>query len=665
MRLTSVHIQNFRSFKDVTVPLNNYTCLVGPNGAGKSTVIAALDVFFRHVAASPMSVTELQREDFHQKDVTNPIKITLTFEDLSPDAQEDFKHYYRQGKLVVFAKAEWGDGAEKATVVQHGIRRGMAKFKPYFAKQREGAKAPELAACYADLRSEFPDLRNAKSGPEREAALREYEESHQELCQDIESHDEFYGATHGKGLLEKYIQWVHVPAVKDAAEEGLEARQTWLGQLLARAVRSKVKFDHDIADIRKDAQGKYASMLAKQQAALQELSMALSGRMTEWASPDAQLLLKWEGDPDSSVKIAAPYARVEAGDGSFSGALARQGHGFQRSYLVVLLQELATGAEGGPTLLLACEEPELYQHPPQARHLAAVFEKLSQKGAQVLVCTHSPLFVSGRAFEDIRMFRKRPGRVDSGIWHTSLAAVSKILTDAGLSGPRSVSGTRAKLHQALQPTENEMFFSPVLVLVEGLEDVAYITSHLALTDRIEEFRRLGCHIVPASKKSNMPRLQAVAKSLEIPTFVVFDSDAHETRPQQRGEHERDNAAILHLAGYTDKPPMPDDDAWLPNAVQWRTEIAQVVQSDLGAADLGAAKQAVRQQEGLDTEGGMGKNGLFIGLVLAELATKGQRSASLDRLCEAVLHFARSARSTTSGPLQKEDSPSSAPEPAGR
>ena len=39
MRISSIRIENFRSFEDETLPLNNYACLVGPNGAGKATVL--------------------------------------------------------------------------------------------------------------------------------------------------------------------------------------------------------------------------------------------------------------------------------------------------------------------------------------------------------------------------------------------------------------------------------------------------------------------------------------------------------------------------------------------------------------------------------------------------------------------------------------------------
>jgi len=41
-------------------------------------------------------------------------------------------------------------------------------------------------------------------------------------------------------------------------------------------------------------------------------------------------------------------------------------------------------------------------------------------------------------------------------------------------------GVSLKIAQVLQPNINEMFFTPVLILGEGLEDVAYITSYMAL-----------------------------------------------------------------------------------------------------------------------------------------------------------------------------------------
>ena len=107
MKIESVRIKNFRSFRDVTIPFNDYTCLVGANGAGKSTVLTALNIFFRDSENVPVNISTLDKEDFHAKDIEKPIIITITFANLSDQAKSDFPDYFRQGKLIVSAKAEY------------------------------------------------------------------------------------------------------------------------------------------------------------------------------------------------------------------------------------------------------------------------------------------------------------------------------------------------------------------------------------------------------------------------------------------------------------------------------------------------------------------------------------------------------------------------------
>ena len=162
--------------------------------------------------------------------------------------------------------------------------------------------------------------------------------------------------------------------------------------LLARTVRSKTNFDETVKALRADMQQQYQALLDGYQHVLDDISLALQTRISEWAHPDARLRLQWKQDPDKSVRVEEPWAHILAGEGDFEGQLARFGHGLQRSYLLALLQELAgTDAAGGATLILACEEPELYQHPPQARHLAAVLNRLSRGNAQVIVCYPRPI----------------------------------------------------------------------------------------------------------------------------------------------------------------------------------------------------------------------------------------------------------------------------------
>ena len=75
MKISQLRIQNFRSFEDETIDFSGYSCFVGPNGSGKSTVLNALNILFRNTQAASNVVT-LDQEDFHLKNVKQPITIT-------------------------------------------------------------------------------------------------------------------------------------------------------------------------------------------------------------------------------------------------------------------------------------------------------------------------------------------------------------------------------------------------------------------------------------------------------------------------------------------------------------------------------------------------------------------------------------------------------------
>ncbi len=635
MKISSVRIENFRSFEDETVPLNDYACLVGPNGAGKSTVLTALNVFFRESENLPTDLSQLDQEDFHCKHTDKPIQITVTFTDLNDEALEDFSDYVRQGKLIVSAVATFDGTTGKAQVKQYGQRLGMRVFAPFF-EAVDSKKVPELKVDYAGLRETYPELPAPGAKDAMVQALRDFEAARPDDCELIPSEDQFYGFSKGTNRLAKHIQWVYVPAVKDATSEQVEARNSALGKLLARTVRSKTNFDETVKTLRADMQQQYQALLDGNQHVLDDISSALQTRIAEWAHPDARLRLQWKQDPDKSVRVEEPWAHILAGEGDFEGELARFGHGLQRSYLLALLQELAgTDDASGPRLILACEEPELYQHPPQARHLATVLNKLSRGNAQVIVSTHDPLFVSGEGFEDVRMVRKDSGSPCSSVAHMSFTEIAQSVAEATGEQPVKPEGALAKVHQALQPALNEMFFTRRLILVEGLEDVAYLLAYLNLLEKSEEFRRLGCHIVAANGKSELLRPLVIAKHMRIPTYVIFDADAD--KPDRNGsqeKHEKDNKALLNLVGKPDENAMPDETIWGDGFTVWHSDIGTVVKEEIGEGDWANFRTEADKRYG--HAGGLRKNSLHIGASLAFAWEAGKRSPSLDRLCADVL-----------------------------
>jgi ABC-type phosphate/phosphonate transport system ATPase subunit len=178
MKLTKLRIQNFRLFSDQTIGLGDYTCLVGPNGAGKSTVLTALNIFFRETVNTATDIVNLSEEDFHNRNTKEPIRITITFTELSAEAQEDLKAYYRQGELTVTAVAEFDSHTKIAQVKQYGQRLGMASFRLFFDKMKIDAPAKELNEIYEQLRMSLADLPKATSKPAKMEALQAYESAH-------------------------------------------------------------------------------------------------------------------------------------------------------------------------------------------------------------------------------------------------------------------------------------------------------------------------------------------------------------------------------------------------------------------------------------------------------------------------------------------------------
>lgn len=638
MKIKSVRIRNFRSIKEQTVELGDYTCFVGANGSGKSNVLHALNVFFGESDIPGLDTRVLGEEDYHSKNTGEPVEITITFSDLSPEAKEDLAHYVRHDQLVVSVEARFDATTGGAHVKQYGRRMVIKDFAPFFEAEKQGKKVADLKTIYADLQKAYSGLPAPGTKEAMITALRSYEESHEEKCEELPSGDEFYGVAKGKNHLEKYIQWVYVPAVKDASSEQAEAKATALGKLLARTVRSKVNFKDSIDAIRNEMQEKYGKLLADSHEQLAEISQALRDRLVEWAHQDATLRLKWHQDPEKAIRVDEPFAQAILGEAGFEGELTRFGHGLQRSFLLALLQELSgSGIEAGARLILGCEEPELYQHPPQARHLYNVLLMLSEQNSQILVATHSPYFVSGEGFESVRMVRKSNGA--SSITRTTYNEVSGRIATARGEKPVKASGQLAKIHQALQPGLSEMFFASRIVFVEGLEDTAYLTTYLHLLDLWDEYRKLGCHLIPTDGKSEMLQPLAVARCLQIPAFVVFDSDGDKPdKNGSKGKHRKDNSAILGLCGVAIPEPFPPDTFWGDNVVMWPSDIGKVVEQEIGKADWEKVRSEADTKYG--HAGNLRKNMLHIASSLQAAWEAGEKSDSLKKLCKKITEFAK-------------------------
>lgn len=644
MKIESVRIENFRSFKDGTINFDNYTCFAGPNGSGKSTILNALNVFFRQYKDSKTDLSKLSKEDFHHKNTKDPVKITVAFTDLSEDAKNDLSDYVRQNKLIISSIAKYDSNTDSAEVKQYGNRLGLEDFRKYFEADKNGLKVTELKDIYLDLQKKYSELPKASTKLAMAQALRDYEAKHPDKCTLILSEDQFYGISKGANRLFPHIQWVFISASKDATEEGEESKTSALGQLLARTVRSKINFSEKVDILKKKTQQEYQAILDREQATLNDISISLKGRLQSWAHPGITAQILWKQDSERSVKVEEPWAYIRLGERGFEGDLARFGHGLQRSYMLALLQELTTiSDEKAPTLIMGIEEPEIYQHPPQARYLAETLYELSENNAQIMVCSHNPLFVPGDNFEAIRIVREKGDPSMSYISQLRYSELSKELENSGQKALKE-EGMLAKLYPSLNPIINEMFFCNTLILVEGIEDVAYISTYLILTGKMIDFRRYGCHIVPVGGKSEIIKPLAMAKLLNIPAYVVCDADTEkeqiegeEKRKSEVSKHKKDNKSILGILNYEKSNEWPDETIKEDNLTMWNTNLTTIINNELGAK---WQKYSEDSYAYYGNPGGMKKNPLSIARALKSAWAENVKSKTLIELANNIISFAK-------------------------
>lgn len=638
MRISRLRIKNYRCFDDQEIYFDKYMCLVGTNGAGKSTILMALNVLFRN-SDSPTNVYQLQEEDFHRKDTSKPVEIICTFADLSEDAKQDFKAYVRQDELVVIARAAWDQDKSQAEVKQFGSRKVMPEFAPYFRADEEGGSANELKEIYASIRENYDQLPRETVKARMKDALRSYEEEHPEDCSLIDSPNEFYGWSKGTNLLRKHVQWVYIPAVKDASEEQDESKNSALGQLLQRSIRNQIDFTEQIHSLRQNTVDQYQALVQEKNDILQQLGSQIENQLKDWAHPGAKVELNWHFDDQKAISITEPFARAKVGEGAFLGELARSGHGMQRSFLVALLQVLTQlDEEHQPTLLLGFEEPELYQHPPQAKHLSSLLEQLSEQNSQIILTSHSPYFVNSRGYENVRMVQSQS--VDNGTVVTQITfqKLSDDLANALGEAVRHPNATMAAVQQIMQPSQTELFFSKIPVLVEGPEDVAILSTFLKHIDVWKDFRRLGCHFIQCGGKGNMSRPLAIGQGLGLSVYTIFDGDCD--RIKDISNQERQNKCLLNLIGASNEP-ISDTNVIESNFVMWKTRILDEAQNEIGNETWNTAEKECREEFSLE-DGVKSKNGILIAATISKLLNGGVCFPTLSQLSDKLMDFASNA-----------------------
>lgn len=336
-------------------------------------------------------------------------------------------------------------------------------------------------------------------------------------------------------------------------------------------VRRTLADREDFKTLKDETQRKYREIMDPTK--LQELPRLeeqLSQTLQHYA-PEARVSVEWAELVD--IDLPLPKAEVRLYEDGYKSSVQRTGHGLQRAFIMTMLQHLVTtrslenttekgsaseadspkqGEPKLPSLVLAIEEPELYQHPSRQRHIASVLLQLAQgaipgvaKRMQIIYTTHSPLFVGLDRFEQIRLVRKVGNDHEqpkvTKIFKADLDAVAKEIWIVGdRQGTTYTADTlRPRLQAVMTPWVNEGFFADVVVLVEGEDDRAAILGMAASMGY--SFDSDGISVIPCNGKNNLDRPLVIFRKLGIPVYVVWDSDHG-----QDGANPESNRKLLRL-----------------------------------------------------------------------------------------------------------------------
>ncbi len=559
MRIKRVKIKNFRTIYEADIEFYDVTSFVGPNGVGKSTILYALDWFFN---GNRQGILTSQDATYnHEKENT---EVQVTFDHLN-EADREFLGKYSSPASETFTawkKRDYLDGREFLSANQKG-------YKLMTPLKDSTISASKIKELYRALQEEHPEMNlpDAPTRPKIMDAVHEWEAAHLDELEDLpeEVSTDFNGFNSNAAMASRFT-FAFVKADLRANEEAADGRNSLLSSIVERSINRKSADDQlksaftgIIDNERQIYDDVFGSQLAELSSQLNQVVNDYSAGRSVTIEPNIQEILP----PKTTFHI-----RVN--DGSYQTEVTKQGHGFQRTLLISALQMLSEQnvSEGKGTLCLAIEEPELFQHPTQARVFASVLRELAEdtkQELQVTYATHSQYFLEAKHFDQIYRL-VRSNQVNPCCTQINHASMEDVIEK--INQFYNAKKIRSTLEQTYEKSLPIGIFSNEVILVEGSSDQAIVEATANLESRAM-LDKSGVAVIPCSTKSTIILHHAILNALGIPTKIMFDNDSgwesrfqkdESKKDSERKTHESDNNKMIkyfHIA--------PEDVTdWYPN-----------------------------------------------------------------------------------------------------
>ncbi len=402
-QLAEITISNFRSCKQVTVALDDFTPIVGYNNAGKSNILSAIEWL--------MDGSALTQSDFNNQGtpvvVGGVIKgIVEALIGAMPSNQQKQIRPYVKNEALEFRRSMASPGAGSNSKLEV---RNPAQSDP----NQTDSWTPNPTGIQQALKTLFPEA-------------------------------------------------IRIHAMQDAsADVGKQTKGNTIGKLIADIIEP-IRSEHE-AEFRDalskvaskfsaDGTGRTAKLIEFDNGATDSLKELFPGIQVKLDVPVPELPELFK---NGTVRVLE-----DTSSGTTSRTFESVGHGAQRCIQMALIRYLAEkkgDAKIDRRTLLLVDEPELYLHPQGIAQVRQALRQLSTDRYQVLFSTHSPLMLHRDYAGSTVMVRKPTKGIGTSVRKPLAAAVRDAIANGGHQ-----SAMLFELGNSAQ-----VFFSDRVVLNEG------------------------------------------------------------------------------------------------------------------------------------------------------------------------------------------------------
>ena len=500
MKLRSVAIHNFRSIKNANFNLYDYSLLIGANNVGKTSLLTALRIFYED-DISFNEKTDLPKFQTDDNDSWIEIEFRLTNEEFE-SLKDEYKSTNNILKVRKYLRSEKTERVKSGQSNIYGYENGVLSENLFYgAKNISQAKLgnviyiPEVSITTEALKLSGPSpLRNMLNFVAKKVV--ESSQSFQDLTQTFE---QFNQAFREEQSQEGFSLRSLVDDINDSLKE-------WA-----------VKFDVNINPLKKEE-------IVKNLVSSHVIDNIL----------------------DKEVDITT------------------LGQGLQRHIIYTLLRlsshyverKVYKKKEFSPELTLVLfEEPEAFLHPCQQEFLNGNLHTLSsQEGQQIIVSTHSPIFVSRNIEELPSLIRLRKDAGITRLFQVSEGTRDKItqenselalylrdkLNDPSINeivknkirGKLGSTGDVTRMEEEsiryllwLDATRCSAFFADIVLICEGASEKSLID--YLIENKWKNLRERRACILDAMGKFNIHRYMNLFKELGILHSILLDKDPDE------------------------------------------------------------------------------------------------------------------------------------------